>query len=115
MDGVFGNLMLGFSVAMQPSVLAYAFAGCVIGGVASFRLSGDLSTNARDATSTLGYAGLRGEARIPFARSFAAVISLEAVGTFGAVTLEDATTGKPLWSSSPVAGALSAGIAWTLQ
>ena len=31
MDGVFGNLMLGFSVAMQPSVLAYAFAGCVIG------------------------------------------------------------------------------------
>ena len=31
MDGVFTNLMLGFSVAMQPSVLAYAFAGCVIG------------------------------------------------------------------------------------
>jgi putative tricarboxylic transport membrane protein len=31
MDGVFGNLMLGFSVALQPSVLAYAFAGCVIG------------------------------------------------------------------------------------
>ena len=26
MDGVFGNLMLGFSVALQPSVLAYAFA-----------------------------------------------------------------------------------------
>jgi putative tricarboxylic transport membrane protein len=31
MDGVVGNLMLGFSVALQPSVLAYAFAGCVIG------------------------------------------------------------------------------------
>jgi putative tricarboxylic transport membrane protein len=31
MEGVFGNLMLGFSVALQPSVLAYAFAGCVIG------------------------------------------------------------------------------------
>ena len=31
MDGVFANLMLGFSVALQPSVLAYAFAGCVIG------------------------------------------------------------------------------------
>ena len=31
MDSVFTNLMLGFSVAMQPSVLAYAFAGCVIG------------------------------------------------------------------------------------
>jgi putative tricarboxylic transport membrane protein len=31
MDGVFTNLMLGFSVALQPSVLAYAFAGCVIG------------------------------------------------------------------------------------
>jgi len=31
MDGVFSNLMLGFSVALQPSVLAYAFAGCVIG------------------------------------------------------------------------------------
>src|SRR3981081_2980335 len=27
----FNNLMLGFSVALQPSVLAYAFAGCVIG------------------------------------------------------------------------------------
>ena len=26
MDSVFTNLMLGFSVAMQPSVLAYAFA-----------------------------------------------------------------------------------------
>src|SRR3954470_7449856 len=31
MEGVFTNLMLGFSVALQPSVLAYAFAGCVIG------------------------------------------------------------------------------------
>ncbi len=31
MDGVVANLMLGFSVALQPSVLAYAFAGCVIG------------------------------------------------------------------------------------
>ena len=31
MEGVFGNLMLGFSVALTPSVLAYAFAGCVIG------------------------------------------------------------------------------------
>ncbi len=31
MDGVFTNLILGFSVALQPSVLAYAFAGCVIG------------------------------------------------------------------------------------
>ncbi len=31
MDGVLGNLMLGFSVALQPSILAYAFAGCVIG------------------------------------------------------------------------------------
>ncbi len=29
--GVFANLMHGFSVALQPSVLAYAFAGCVIG------------------------------------------------------------------------------------
>src|SRR4051812_9305883 len=28
---VINNLMLGFSVALQPSVLAYAFAGCVIG------------------------------------------------------------------------------------
>ena len=25
------NLMLGFSVALSPTVLAYAFAGCVIG------------------------------------------------------------------------------------
>ena len=31
MEGVLTNLMLGFSVALQPSVLAYAFAGCVIG------------------------------------------------------------------------------------
>ena len=31
MPEVFNNLMLGFSVALQPSVLAYAFAGCVIG------------------------------------------------------------------------------------
>ncbi len=31
MEGVVANLMLGFSVALQPSVLAYAFAGCVIG------------------------------------------------------------------------------------
>ena len=31
MTEVFNNLMLGFSVALQPSILAYAFAGCVIG------------------------------------------------------------------------------------
>ena len=31
MAEVFNNLMLGFSVALQPSILAYAFAGCVIG------------------------------------------------------------------------------------
>ncbi|MBI4192930.1 MAG: tripartite tricarboxylate transporter permease [Betaproteobacteria bacterium] len=31
MEGVLGNLLLGFSVALQPSILAYAFAGCVIG------------------------------------------------------------------------------------
>ena len=31
MEGVLGNLLLGFSVALTPSVLAYAFAGCVIG------------------------------------------------------------------------------------
>jgi putative tricarboxylic transport membrane protein len=31
MEGVVSNLMLGFSVALQPSILAYAFAGCVIG------------------------------------------------------------------------------------
>ena len=31
MPEVFNNLMLGFSVALQPSILAYAFAGCVIG------------------------------------------------------------------------------------
>jgi putative tricarboxylic transport membrane protein len=31
MHDVVNNLMLGFSVALQPSVLAYAFAGCVIG------------------------------------------------------------------------------------
>ncbi len=31
MEAVFNNLMLGFSVALTPSVLAYAFAGCVIG------------------------------------------------------------------------------------
>jgi putative tricarboxylic transport membrane protein len=31
MEGVVANLMLGCSVALQPSVLAYAFAGCVIG------------------------------------------------------------------------------------
>jgi putative tricarboxylic transport membrane protein len=31
MPEVFNNLMLGFSVALQPSVHAYAFAGCVIG------------------------------------------------------------------------------------
>jgi putative tricarboxylic transport membrane protein len=31
MDSVVSNLLLGFSVALQPSVLAYAFAGCVIG------------------------------------------------------------------------------------
>ena len=31
MEGVVGNLMLGFSVALTPSILAYAFAGCVIG------------------------------------------------------------------------------------
>ena len=27
----FNNLMLGFSVALQPSVLVYAFVGCLIG------------------------------------------------------------------------------------
>ncbi len=31
MEGVINNLLLGFSVALTPSVLAYAFAGCVIG------------------------------------------------------------------------------------
>mgnify|MGYP001359596686 CR=1 FL=1 len=31
MHEVMNNLLLGFSVALQPSVLAYAFAGCVIG------------------------------------------------------------------------------------
>ena len=31
MEGVLGNLLLGFSVAFTPSILAYAFAGCVIG------------------------------------------------------------------------------------
>jgi putative tricarboxylic transport membrane protein len=31
MEGVVSNLLLGFSVAFTPSVLAYAFAGCVIG------------------------------------------------------------------------------------
>ncbi len=31
MEGVLGNLLLGFSVALTPSILAYAFAGCVIG------------------------------------------------------------------------------------
>ena len=31
MESVLSNLMLGFSVALQPSILAYAFAGCVIG------------------------------------------------------------------------------------
>jgi len=31
MEAVFNNLLLGFSVALTPSVLAYAFAGCVIG------------------------------------------------------------------------------------
>lgn len=31
MEGVVTNLLLGFSVALTPSVLAYAFAGCVIG------------------------------------------------------------------------------------
>ena len=31
MEGVFNNLLLGFSVALTPTVLAYAFAGCVIG------------------------------------------------------------------------------------
>ena len=36
MDSVFTNLMLGFSVAMQPSVLAYAFAGCVIGTLVAY-------------------------------------------------------------------------------
>ena len=30
-SSVFNNLMLGFSVALTPSILAYAFAGCVIG------------------------------------------------------------------------------------
>ena len=27
----FNNLMLGFSVALQPSILVYAFVGCLIG------------------------------------------------------------------------------------
>jgi len=31
MEGVLSNLLLGFSVALTPSILAYAFAGCVIG------------------------------------------------------------------------------------
>src|SRR5262245_24528902 len=31
MDATFGSLMLGFSVAFQPDVLAYAFLGCLIG------------------------------------------------------------------------------------
>ena len=31
MEGVVNNLLLGFSVALTPSILAYAFAGCVIG------------------------------------------------------------------------------------
>ena len=31
MAEVLNNLLLGFSVALQPSILAYAFAGCVIG------------------------------------------------------------------------------------
>ena len=31
MEGVVSNLLLGFSVALNPSILAYAFAGCVIG------------------------------------------------------------------------------------
>ena len=31
MEGVINNLLLGFSVALTPSVLASAFAGCVIG------------------------------------------------------------------------------------
>ncbi len=31
MHEVVNNLLLGFSVALQPSILAYAFAGCVIG------------------------------------------------------------------------------------
>ena len=31
MEGVLGNLLLGFSVALTPSILAYAFVGCVIG------------------------------------------------------------------------------------
>lgn len=31
MEGVVSNLLLGFSVALTPAVLAYAFAGCVIG------------------------------------------------------------------------------------
>ena len=31
MEGVLGNLLLGFSVALTPSILAYAFAGCVVG------------------------------------------------------------------------------------
>ena len=31
MAETFQNLMLGFSVALQPSILVYAFVGCVIG------------------------------------------------------------------------------------
>src|SRR3990172_2119332 len=31
MAETFQNLLLGFSVALQPSILVYAFVGCVIG------------------------------------------------------------------------------------
>ncbi len=31
MDSVFGSLALGFSVALQPQVLWFAFLGCVVG------------------------------------------------------------------------------------
>jgi len=31
MAETFNNLLLGFSVALQPSILVYAFVGCVIG------------------------------------------------------------------------------------
>ena len=31
MTDTFGNLLLGFSVALTPSVLGYAVIGCIIG------------------------------------------------------------------------------------
>ena len=31
MDGILGNLLVGFSVAFSPGVLLYAFLGCLVG------------------------------------------------------------------------------------